>query len=270
MTQLTKHETVGFIIPSNNINTAAVEKVNRFLPELDEKTKAFDRKNSQTTLALMTLTMLNGQSPYRMLRQIMAEAEKRKLALSEAQYNYAKLVRDLEALSDSEDPVKQARYRNKCVSLSTFENKINGSFKDIATLIDAYNSIKEANGINDEWDEVAFEKEEKKHHVRRAFELMYRNLLDGGKASTSTIEYCQQYGIHPQICLAEVTGYINHTANIIGKGEVPHANELEEFLDNMAKKYQENPDKTSERIFGKADFINKDYMYDMMKEKFRQ
>ena len=43
MTQLTKHETVGFIIPSNNINTAAVEKLNRFLTELDEKTKAFDR-----------------------------------------------------------------------------------------------------------------------------------------------------------------------------------------------------------------------------------
>ena len=42
------------------------------------------------------------------------------------------------------------------------EQKINGSFKDIATLIDAYNNIKEANGIKD-WDEVAFEKEEKKH-----------------------------------------------------------------------------------------------------------
>ena len=63
MTQITKQDTIGFIVPSNNINTAAVEKVNRFLPELDEKTKAFDRKNSQTTLALMTLTMMNCQSP---------------------------------------------------------------------------------------------------------------------------------------------------------------------------------------------------------------
>ena len=81
MTQITKQDTIGFIVPSNNINTAAVEKVNRFLPELDEKTKAFDRKNSQTTLALMTLTMMNGQSPYRMMRQIMSEVEKRKLAL---------------------------------------------------------------------------------------------------------------------------------------------------------------------------------------------
>ena len=269
MTQITKHDTIGFIVPSNNINTAAVEKVNRFLPELDEKTKAFDRKNSQTTLALMTLTMMNGQSPYRMMRQIMSEVEKRKLALSEAQVSYVKLQEELSDLCDSDDSVKAAEYRHKCISLVTLESKINGSFKDIATLIDAYNSIKEANGIEN-WDEVAFEKEEKRHHVRRAFELMYRNLLDGGKANTSTIEYCQQYGIHPQICITEVSGYINHTANIIGKGEIPHANELEDFLDNMSKKYQTNPDKTSERLFGKADFINKDYMYNMMKEKFNQ
>ena len=161
MTQITKQDTIGFIVPSNNINTAAVEKVNRFLPELDEKTKAFDRKNSQTTLALMTLTMMNGQSPYRMMRQIMSEVEKRKLALSEAQVSYVKLQKKVSKLSDSTDTIKAAVYRKQAVSLATLESKINGSFKDIATLIDAYNSIKEANGIED-CDEVAFEKEEKK------------------------------------------------------------------------------------------------------------
>ena len=82
------------------------------------------------------------------------------------------------------------------------ENKINGSFKDIAILIDAYNNIKEKNGIVD-WDEEAFEKEEKRHHVRRCFEMMYRNLLDGGKVQTSTIEYKQQIGVHPQKCQQE-------------------------------------------------------------------
>ena len=30
-----------------------------------------------------------------------------------------------------------------------------------------------------------------------------------------------------------------------------------------------NVDKTSERIFGKAEFINKDYMYELIKEKLR-
>ena len=252
--------TTGFLVQSNNINAHAVEKVNRYLPELDEKTQAFDRKNSQTTLALMTLTMMTGQSPYRMMRQIMAEVEKRKGALAEAQVNHAKHLKEIERLEDSDDPLLQAKYRQKCVGLSSMEQKINGSFKDIATLIDAYNNIKEANGI-EEWDEVAFEAEEKKHHVRRGFELMYRNLFQSSRASESTIEYCQQYGVHPQVCMNEVQGYLQYTAERIHNQDYPHGNDLEEFLDEMAEKYYKNVDKTCERLFGKADFINHDYMY---------
>ena len=214
---------------------------------------------------MMTLTMMTGQSPYRMMRQIMAEVEKRKGALVEAQVKHARVLKEIEKLQDSEDTVSQAKYRQKCVNIVTMESKINGSFKDIATLIDAYNNIKEKNGIED-WDEQAFEKEEKKHHVRRGFELMYRNLLDGGRASTSTIEYCQQYGVHPQVCLTEVSGYLQYTTERIANNDLPHANDLEEFLDEMADKYYLNADKTAERLFGKADFANNDYMYKTVKK----
>jgi len=261
-TKLVKQETIGFAIQSNNINEAAVEKVSQYLPELDQKTKAFGSSNTQTTLTMMTLTMLGGQSPYRMLRQILAEVEKRKGALSESQVTHAKFVREIEKLEDqTDDPVQAARYRKACVSITTLEGKINGSFADIATLIDAYNNIKETRGISDEWDEVAFESAEKKHHVRRCFEMMYRNMLDGGRISTSTIEYMQQFGVHPQVCEKEARGYIAFTEDRIAQGEIPHANDLEEFLDEMGEKYWKGADKTSERLFGKKDFTNKDFMY---------
>ncbi len=257
---IVENKTIGFEIQSSNINKAAVEKVSQYLPELDEKTKAFGSQNSQTTISMMTLTMLGGQSPYRMLRQIMAEVEKRKGALSESQVSHAKLVKEIKRLEDKTDPVQQAQYRQKCVSIVTLENKINGSFKDIATLIDAYNNIKETRNIID-WDEEAFENAEKKHHVRRCFEMMYRNLLDGGRVQTSTIEYMQQFGVHPQICQKEVQGYLNYTDDRIQAGEVLHANDLENFLDEMGEKYWEGADKTSERLFGKKNFANKDFMY---------
>jgi len=261
-TKIVKQETIGFAIQSNNINEAAVEKVSQYLPELDIKTKAFGSQNSQTTLTMMSLTMLGGQSPYRMLRQILAEVEKRKGALSESQVTHAKFVREIEKLEDqTDDPVQAARYRKACVSITTLEGKINGSFADIATLIDAYNNIKETRGISDEWDEVAFESAEKKHHVRRCFEMMYRNMLDGGRISTSTIEYMQQFGVHPQVCEKEARGYIAFTEDRIAQGEIPHANDLEEFLDEMGEKYWKGADKTSERLFGKKDFTNKDFMY---------
>ena len=260
--KLVKQETIGFAIQSNNINEKAVERVSQYLPELDTKTKAFGSQNSQTTISMMTLTMLGGQSPFRMLRQILAEVEKRKGALSESQVSHAKLVREIKKLEDqTDDPVQAAKYRKACVSITTLENKINGSFRDIATLIDAYNNIKETQGISDEWDETSFEDAEKQHHVRRCFEMMYRNLLDTGRISTSTIEYMQQFGVHPQICQKEVSGYIAYTDDRIQQGGILHANDLEDFLDEMGEKYWEGADKTSERLFGKKDFTNKDFMY---------
>ena len=259
--KLVKQETIGFAIQSNNINEAAVEKVSQHLPELIEKTKAFGSQNSQTTITMMTLPMLAGHSPYRMLRQILAEVEKRKVALSESQVRHAKLVKEIDRLEGESDPLLAAKYRKACVSITTLEQKINGSFADIAVLIDAYNNIKETRGISDEWDEESFENGEKKHHVRRCFELMYRNLLDGGRVSTSTIEYAQQFGIHPQICHKEVAGYLAYTDDRIQAGEILHSNDLEDFLDEMGEKYWEGADKTSERLFGKKDFTNKDFMY---------
>lgn len=252
---------VAFDLPvvATKVNAAAVATVQQYLPEIEEKTKAFDRNNSQHTLSLMTLTMLNGQSPYRMMRQVMAEIEKRKMALAEAQVSHAETVKEIEELEFKEDPVSQAKFRQKNVSLMMLESKVNGSFKDVATLIDAYNNIKAKHGIED-WDEEAYEREEKRHHVRRGFELMYRNLLDGGRAQTATIEYLQQYGVHPQVALTEVSGYVQFVSSMIQSGSLPHANNLEEFLDQMADKYCTSVDLTAERIFGKADFINPNYM----------
>ena len=251
-------------VSKSKINPQAVAIVNEYLPELDEKTKFFDRNNSQSTLAMMSLTMLNGHSPMRMMRQVLAETEKRKMALAEAQVNHAKALRRIEKLQDKlfNDPdnnVLSAKLRAAFVNIEMMESKINGSFKDIATLINAYNNLKEAHGVED-WSEEEFEESEKRHHVRRGFELMYRNLMDGGRASTATIEYMQQYGVHPQVGLTEVQGYIKLVSDMISRKQIPHSNHLEDFLDEMADKYYKETDKTTQRIFGKDNIISPEIM----------
>ena len=251
-------------VSKSKINPQAVALVNEYLPELDEKTKFFDRNNSQSTLAMMSLTMLNGHSPMRMMRQVLAETEKRKMALAEAQVSHAKALRNIEKLQDKlfNDPdnnVLSAKLRAAFVGIEMMESKINGSFKDIATLINAYNNLKENHGVTD-WSEEEFEESEKRHHVRRGFELMYRNLMDGGRASTATIEYMQQYGVHPQVGLTEVQGYIKTVSNMIANKHIPHSNHLEDFLDEMADKYYKETDKTTQRIFGKDNIVSPEIM----------
>ena len=249
-------------VSKSKINPQAVALVNEFLPELDEKTKFFDRNNSQSTLSMMSLTMLNGHSPLRMLRQVLAETETRKMALAEAQVSHAKALKNIEKLQEKvflnpDNKIASAKLRAAFVGIESMESKINGSFKDIATLITAYNNLKENYGIED-WTEEEFEESEKKHHVRRGFELMYRNLMDGGRASTSTIEYMQQYGVHPQVGFVEVQGYIAVVNELISKEQIPHSNHLEEFLDAMADKYYKESNKTTQRIFGKENITNTD------------
>jgi len=251
-------------VSKSKINPQAVAIVNEYLPELDEKTKFFDRNNSQSTLAMMSLTMLNGHSPMRMMRQVLAETEKRKMALAEAQVSHAKALKNIEKLQDKlfnnpDNNVVSAKLRAAFVGIEMMESKINGSFKDIATLINAYNNLKENHGVED-WSEEEFEESEKRHHVRRGFELMYRNLMDGGRASTATIEYMQQYGVHPQVGFTEVQGYIKLVNDMIASKQIPHSNHLEDFLDEMADKYYKETDKTTQRIFGKDNIVSPEIM----------
>lgn len=256
-----------FAIPAfSSVNKAAVAKVADRLPELTEKTKIFDRQNSQTTISMMTLTMMNGQSPMRLLRQILAEVERRKMALAEAQLSHAKALFEIEKL-EIEDltPVSQAELRLRNISLDSMESKINGAIKDIATLIDAYDKIKATHGIGD-WDEWSFEDEEKRHHVRRGFELLYRNLIQNGRANESSIEYLQQYGVHVQVALAEVSGYISSVNEIIKNGGMVTASNMEDFLDEMATKYKTCADEAAIRLFGEANFTNSDYMMRTMEK----
>ena len=88
-------------------NKAAIARVVEKLPELTEKTKSFGRQNTQTTISLMTLTMMNGHSPMRMLRQVLAEVDKRKSALSQSQIGHIKSKIEIESSSCLFGPLVQ-------------------------------------------------------------------------------------------------------------------------------------------------------------------
>jgi len=259
---------MDLIVPHKNgvlVNDKSSElmvRVSTGLPAIQNQTRIFDRQNSQTSLTLTTLTMLSGQSPMRMMRQVMAEIEKRQSALYEAQYNVAKSKSELEKLLDKKDDlskVEQASAIKLQHEITMTENKANGSLKDIAILMDSYDSIKKTNDI-DNWSEEDFEQEEKAHHTRRGFELLYRNLIEYGRGKEATLEYLQQYGVHVQIAIAEVSGYITLVNELVARGDKITSLHLEDFLDEMKDKYSNNADEVSKRLFGKSDITNKEYM----------
>lgn len=241
----------------SSVPAGALEKVSANLPKISEKLQAFGRNNSQTTLTMMSLTMLTGQSPHRQVRQILAEIDKRRSALAEAQVSYEELQAE-EVDLDLPENIRQAKARLHDFQLSQMGTAVAGSVKDLAALIETYERITEKHGISD-WSEADFEAAEAKHHVRRGFELLYKDIITCGRPKESTVEYLQQFGVHVQLATKEVAGYAAVTEARIENGERPTAADLEDFLDQMADKYKHLPKEVAQRMFGVDQVWNPEY-----------
>jgi hypothetical protein len=237
---------------------AATALVSSRLPAFSKAAKSFGRSSSQTTVSMMTLTMMTGQSPHRQVRQVLAEIEKRQMALSEAQVSYAKLCEEAPDPAAS-DAVVEAEARHKAVRIDHMEGKIDGAIKDIAVLISAYDNLVSTHGIA-AWTEEDFERHEMAFHIRRGFELLYRNMIELGRAKDSSIEYLTQFGVHIQVAIKEVSGYIQAVEVQIAAGRRPSATTTEDFLDAMSKKYSDCAAETAQRMFGVSDITRPDFM----------
>ena len=229
------------------------KKVQDFLPEIQEKASYF-RSNSQSTISLQTLTMMNGQSPLRMLRQIAAEVDKKKRALIEAQISFKKKQKKLEKAKSKNNHELASMLS---LQLEDFEQNIHNAMKDIAVLSDRYNEIKAKNNIDD-WTEADFEEEEKIFHIRRGFELGYQQIMQSGRLGKDIIEYLQQYGVHPQVASREIVGYYQKVEADITEGIYPDSGHLEDWLDAMKDKYKGCVQKVTQRLFGKDSIVSED------------
>ena len=67
------------------ITPKKLAKISERMVEIDRANLTAGKRNTQTTTQLMTLTMLT-DSPYRRLRQILAQIEKKRGALEEAYF----------------------------------------------------------------------------------------------------------------------------------------------------------------------------------------
>ena len=84
--------------------------------------------------------------------------------------------------------------------------------------------------------------------------------MELGRGKEASIEYLQQFGVHIQIALREVTGYIAATDERINNGARPTAADLEDFLDQMAIKYEHCATEVTQRMFGVDNIAKPEFM----------
>jgi hypothetical protein len=172
------------------------------------------------------------------LRQCLAEIDARKnsvqdavLALKEANYK-------IDELNACEDGLSKIQLERETIKIHNIQKAVSGALKDIAVFQDAYAQVKETYGIRDGWDELDFERAEIEHHTRSAFLHAYRDVMTGGLLGMGTLEYLEQFGIHPHVALVEAREYVSAVDQLMQSGVVPDATHLYSWLDSMVEKYK--------------------------------
>jgi len=223
------------------ITPKKMAKISERMVEIDRANITAGKKNTQTTTQLMTLTMLT-DSPYRRLRQILAQIEKKRGAVEAAYFNHQKVMLNIEEWKEKDDALSRIEINEAMVGMERSKKYVDGALREIGALQDAYEEIRKNNDIPELWDEKDAELDEITHHIRQVFRQSHRDMVMTNKISQGNAEYLEQYGIHLQTAQRVIGDYINTCEKLMSDdGVMPTVDHLYEFLDvcvnNFGKEY---------------------------------
>lgn len=223
------------------------------MAKIDRGVSAFSKSNTQTTAKLMTLTMLSPGSPYHTLKQILAQIERKRQALSEAYFKYQKDEIKLQEKQKENTPLAKIEYAEIQAQRNNSVATVEATIKEIGMYQHVYDEVCKNHNIPDNWDESDVEKAEIKHHISSAFRNAIRDSLAHGRFGMGTLEYIEQFGISPQEAIEDINEYLSS-----GKKDY---DDMMVFLDTMAYKYSENYKKVMARI-GIDTLIDNNWLYE--------
>lgn len=237
------------------IDEKALTEITEWMPEVNRAVTAFNKQNSQTTSSLMSLNMIDA-GPYRVLRQILAQAERKRSALNEVVYKlemkklrYKELGIKLDEIQDDIQRDKLDLMRNKTgCDIFDAQGAIEAAIKELGGLKRRYEEICKNKGIPEKWDEQDFEDAEIEHHIKSIFRNAIRDKMQGG-CNMGTMEYMEQFGINPITGYKMVENYIVSVTQLIAdKGIGPDIASHYEFLDRMHDIFKDSYKKAMARI----------------------
>jgi len=241
------------------IDNDALKKIESRLPEIKRARNSAGRKNTQTTSQLMTLNIA-GDSPYRHLRQILAQIERKSAALEEAFFKLKKDDVRLKKLQKKTDELSLIQIDEINARMERSRLYVEGAIKEIGMYQDAYEEIRETHNIPEKWDEKDSEKAEIRHHIKMAFRNSFQEMMSTGMIGRGSAEYLEQFGVHPQSARKYLHDYIVQNEKLMDSGKEPTIEHFHRFLDSMADKFQESHKLCMKRI-GLKTLVREEWCY---------
>ena len=265
---LTKAGDINALI-FRTLDDKQLTEINSWMPEVNRAVACFNKQNSQTSASLMTLNMIDS-TPYRVLRQILAQVESKRSALNENIYKIELKKVEYEELqwklSNETNGLKIKKINIKINKIACdiidSQGHIEASLKEIGAYKRRYDEIINSFNIPDNWDEQDFENEEIEHHIKSIFRNAVRDRMQGSH-NQGTMEYMEQFGINPITAYALTDKYIGDINNtIVNEGKGADIVALYKFYDQMYHIFKDEYKKAMMKLglnnITHADFLMKE------------
>jgi len=257
--QLSENVLDSLLPADGSISKEGLQKICNRLPELERGKKAVGRKNSQTTSTLMTMTMI-ADSPYRQMKQCLSQIDNKRNALIESYFNTQKNKVKIAKWEESDNELDKVKAEEAKVQIEQAKVYAENAMKEIGMYQDIYDEIRESHNIPVDWDEEDYEASEIQHAIRMSFRQAIQNLMATDKIAISTVEYWEQFGIHPMVGEKLTREYMMSVRNEMNDGKLPSVQSMHLFLDQMVETFKDEHKHSLKRI-GVDAIVNHSYIY---------
>jgi hypothetical protein len=228
--------------------------INSSLPAIKKSSGNFYKSHSQFMGVMLDVTAI---TPIRSVKHTLAELDKTRMALEEAQLKMMK--RDIE-LRKKEKELEDGKYNDQFeretleteileikVNMSNIQNSISGAIRKMNFFTNQYKSILKKLG-KDDITEEEYEKEESRYHVMTCLkQALNAARARGGVIDEGNLIYLFDMGINSAQAQAEIYSYLKRENDLMNQGKAPTHEMTMQWLEACADKFSGDAEKFAER-----------------------
>ena len=231
-----------------------LENINKTLPAIKQSSSNFYKSHSQFMGVMLDVTAI---TPIRSVKHTLAELDKTRMALEEAQLKMMK--KEIE-LKEKEKKLADGEYKNEFerdrleleileikVNMSNIQNSISGAIRKMNFFTNQYKSILKKLGKEDITEEE-YEKEESNYHVMTCMkQALNAARARGGVIDEGNLIYLFDMGINSAQAQAEIYAYLKMENDMMASGKAPTHEMTMQWLEACAAKFSKDAEAFAER-----------------------
>ena len=228
--------------------------INTSLPAIKQSSSNFYKSHSQFMGVMLDVTAI---TPIRSVKHTLAELDKTRMALEEAQLKMMKKdielrqkekkLADGEFKDDLERELLETEILEVKVNMNNIQNSVSGAIRKMNFFTNQYKSILKKLG-KDDITEEEYEKEESRYHVMTCMkQALNAARARGGVIDEGNLIYLFDMGINSAQAQAEIYAYLKMENTLMEQGKAPTHEMTMTWLEACADKFSGDAEKFAER-----------------------